>query len=91
MKISVVKGIAPHPNDAQYLTNLQKVKKSTLGGKTMVVGIRNAEGTIYRVIKTEGLPQFLNVIDCLSDLDLIDELEEAAGMKEGCDAIFSEP
>lgn len=58
------------------------------GGSTMVIGIRNSAGNIYRTIHTEGLREFTHTVARLQGADLM-ELSHARDMWEGYDAIFS--
>ena len=89
METKLVPGKTARTNDAAILTAINKQARDG-GGRMMVIGIRNEAGDIYRVVKAEGLAEFMGVIGALSDkLKMTDELEEAAGMKDGCDAIFS--
>lgn len=75
---------------------LQKLKAKTaemhaIKKERMIVGIRNEYHQIYRVIGITGLEDFLYVISELSSWNLIDELEDATGPKDGYDAIFRMP
>lgn len=88
MRTKVIKGVAPLANDEEILAAIQGEAKPQLGGKVMVVGIRNDAGIIYRSIHTAGLTEFLGVVEVLGDLELVDELEFETEMREGCDAIF---
>jgi hypothetical protein len=89
MKIKRIAGTDPRNDHAQIDKELLAAAKPQLGGKTMVVGIRNEAGHIYLTAKSEGLSEFLQVVERLGDFGLVDELEHQSGMWEGCDAIFS--
>lgn len=54
----------------------------------MVIGIRNEAGDIYRVIGASNLNSYMNAVEELFDLELVDELAEQEGTQHGCDAIF---
>ena len=54
----------------------------------MRIGIRNEDGAIYRVIGVEGITEFLDLIDQLTGLNYIDELQEKSSARNGYDAIF---
>lgn len=54
----------------------------------MVIGIRNEAGDIYRVIGASNLNSYMNAVEELFDLELVDELAEQEGTTLGCDAIF---
>ena len=73
---------------------LQKLKAQTIAMSAvrkehMIVGIRNEQREIYRVIGITGLGVFLDAIEQLTSLNLIDELAAATGPHQGYDAIFS--
>jgi hypothetical protein len=57
----------------------------------MLIGVRNEDGEIYRLIGASKLNSFMNAVEELFDLGLVDELQDTEEPKEGCDAIFSEP
>lgn len=54
----------------------------------MIVGIRNEAGEIYRMIGAANLNSYMNAVEELFDLELVDELAEVEGTRHGCDAIF---
>lgn len=54
----------------------------------MVIGIRNEAGDIYRLIGASNLNSYMNAVEELFDLELVDELAEQEGTTLGCDAIF---
>lgn len=89
METKLVPGKAPRLNDEVILSALKK-KARDGGGKAMLLGIRNEAGEIYRVVKAEGLGEFMSFVSFMSEkIGLVDELKDATGMKDGCDAIFS--
>ena len=57
----------------------------------MLIGVRNEDGEIYRLIGATKVNSFMNAVEELFDLGLVDELQDTEGTQEGCDAIFSEP
>jgi hypothetical protein len=57
----------------------------------MLIGVRNDAGEIYRLIGATKINSFMNAVEELIDLGLINELEDTEGTLEGCDAIFREP
>jgi hypothetical protein len=57
----------------------------------LLVGIKNEQGNVYRVIRVSGLGNFLALIEKLRDLGFTDELAEAYGDKQGFDAIVAGP
>jgi hypothetical protein len=56
----------------------------------LLIGIRNEEGEIYRLIGATKPNSYINAIEELFDLGLVDELEDTDGTQDGCDAIFRE-
>ena len=65
------------------LAPLEEVKKMK-----MVVGIRNEAGEIFRLIGAANLNSYMNAVEELFDLELVDELEKVEGTRHGCYAIF---
>lgn len=89
MQTNLVPGNAARANDTTILSVINKQARDD-GGNTMVIGIRNEAGEIYRIVEAVGLGEFMGLVSVLSDkLKLTDELMEFTAMKEGCDAIFS--
>lgn len=89
METQLIAGIAPLENDAALLQSLEEAVNPELGGSDMVIGLRNAEGKVYRRITVSGLGNFMGAINALVGSGMADELEHSFGMREGCDAIFS--
>ena len=58
--------------------------------EAMLIGVRNEDGEIYRLIGATKPNSYMNACEELFDLGLADELENTEEPKEGCDAIFSE-
>lgn len=56
----------------------------------LLIGIRNEDGEIYRLIGATKPNSYINAIEELFDLGLVDELEDTDGTQDGCDAIFRE-
>jgi hypothetical protein len=56
----------------------------------MIIGIRNEAGEIYRLIGAAKLNSYMNAMEELLDLEMVDELEQQEEQRDGCDAIFSE-
>ncbi len=65
-------------------TTLENVK-----GEKMIIGIRNEGGEIYRLIGATRIHNFMNAVEELIDLDLVNELQDIEDTRDGCDAIFS--
>jgi len=92
MKTSLLDGKKPAHFDKHIIGNLllnastpELVRKEKL-----IVGIRNEDGEIYRLIGASTHHSFMNAVEELVDLELTDELEGSDELVEGCDAIFSE-
>ena len=58
--------------------------------EAMLIALRNESGDIYRLIGATKLNSYMNAVEELLDLGLVDELENTEDQKEGCDAIFGE-
>jgi hypothetical protein len=92
LKTSLIDGVTPAEFDTQIITNLL-LETTTLDGvrqEKLLIGVRNEDGEIYRLIGATKHNSFNNAVEELVDLDLVDELEDTEGTREGCDAIFSE-
>ncbi len=57
----------------------------------MIIGVRNDAGEIYLLIGATKLNSFMNAVEELFDLEMVDELQGVDGTRHGCDAIFSLP
>lgn len=55
---------------------------------TWRVGVRNEEGTIYRIVTLRSLDQWLDFVEDAERLGMVDELEDATEMVEGFDSIL---
>lgn len=91
LKTTLLDGIQPAKFDKHITTNLLLDTTSTdeVRQQKLLIGIRNDDGDIYRLIGATKHNSFMNAIEELADLDLIDELQDTEGTREGCDAIFS--
>ena len=92
MKTALIDGVKPAKFDKHIIGNIlldvstvDDVRKEKLIG-----GVRNEDGDLYRLIGAAKHNSFMNAIEELFDLGLVDELQETEGTLEGCDAIFSE-
>ncbi|MEB0012593.1 hypothetical protein QN379_18200 [Glaciimonas sp. Gout2] len=77
--------------DAEILNKLKphSLEISAVRKERMIIGIRNEQGEIYRVIGVTGLTLFMDAIYQLVELNMIDELEALDHPQDGYDAIFS--
>ena len=92
MKTTLLEGKKPAKFDKHIIGNLllnvdtpDEVRKEKL-----LIGVRNEEGEIYRLIGATKHNSFMNAVEELFDLGLTDELQDSDDIVDGCDAIFSE-
>lgn len=92
MKTALLEGKTPAKFDRYIIANLllnvstpEQVRQEKL-----IIGIRNETGDIYRLIGATKHNSFMNAIEELFDLGLVDELQDADAAQDGYDAIFSE-
>lgn len=76
----------------QLMTNLLVQVKdiSAVKKEKMLIGLRNSNGEIYRIIGTSGQQSFNNAVEELIDMEMTNELENAKAPQDGFLAIFSE-
>ena len=93
MKTSLIDGKKPAHFDKHITGNilLDVAPLDEVQQESMLIGVRNDAGEIYRLIGATKLNSFMNAVEELIDLGLADELQDTEEQKEGCDAIFSEP
>ena len=58
------------------------------GGNTMVVGVKNLNGDVYRILQVTGMGAYIHITSDLSSIGLIDELAESMFGKDGLDSLF---
>lgn len=51
---------------------VQKVTESEIGGKPMVIAIKNEAGEVYRVVTTKGLNTYLMLVNGIAKMGLVD-------------------
>ena len=93
MKTTLLDGMKPAKFDKHIIGNLL-LNQSTpdeVRQEKMLIGIRNEEGDIYRLIGATKLKSYTNAVEELEDLELVDELQDAEGPQDGYDAIFKQP
>ena len=93
MKTTLLEGKKPAKFDKHIIGNLllNVATPDEVRQEKMQIGVRNEAGEIYRLIGATKVNSFMNAVEELFDLGLVDELQDTEGTKEGCDAIFSEP
>ena len=92
MKTTLLEGMTPAKFDKHIIGNLL-LNVSTpdiVRQEKLLIGIRNEDGEIYRLIGATKPNSYINAIEELFDLGLVDELEDTDGTQDGCDAIFRE-
>lgn len=77
--------------DKQILANLllEEAGEEDVRQETLLIGIRNSAGNIYRLIGAETLKSYMNAVEELLDLGLVDELQDVEQSTDGYDSIFS--
>lgn len=93
MKTTLLEGKTPSKFDKHIIGNLlldvdtpDQVRK-----EKMLIGVRNEAGEIYRLIGATKVNSFMNAVEELVDLGLVDELQNTDEPRDGCDAIFYQP
>lgn len=92
VKTALLEGKKPAHFDKHIIGNLllDVASADEVREEQMLIGVRNEAGEIYRLIGATKLNSFMNAVEELFDLGLVDELQDTEEPKEGCDAIFSE-
>jgi hypothetical protein len=93
VKTALLEGKQPAHFDKHIIGNilLDVATPDEVREEQMLIGVRNEAGDIYRLIGATKLNSFMNAVEELFDLGLVDELQDTEEPKDGCDAIFSEP
>jgi hypothetical protein len=93
LKTALLEGKKPAKFDKHIIGNLllDVAPVDEVRQEQMLIGVRNEAGDIYRLIGASKLNSFMNAVEELFDLGLVDELQDTEEPKDGCDAIFSEP
>jgi hypothetical protein len=92
LKTTLLEGKKPAHFDKHIIGNLL-LNASTpdlVRQEKLIIGVRNEAGEIYRLIGATKHNSFMNAIEELFDLGLVDELQDTDSTQDGCDAIFSE-
>ncbi|MES2296804.1 MAG: hypothetical protein V4582_07155 [Pseudomonadota bacterium] len=90
MKTTLLEGTTPSKFDKQIIGNLLLAHGTPdeVRQEKMLIGIRNEAGDIYRLIGATKLNSYMNAVEELDDLGLVDELHDSEGPQDGYDAIF---
>lgn len=91
MKTALVASEARPKFDKNIIDNLllDQASEEDVRKETLVIGIRNESGKIYRIIGAPALKNYMNAVEELLDLGLVDELQDAEKSVDGYDSIFS--
>lgn len=93
MKTALLEGVKPAKFDKHIVGNilLDVAPLDEVRQEKMIIALRNEAGAIYRLIGAAKANNFMNAVEELVDLGLVDELQDTEQPKDGYDAIFSEP
>lgn len=93
MKTTLLEGKKPAHFDKHIIGNLllDVAPVDEVRQEKMLIGVRNEAGEIYRLIGAAKVNSFMNAVEELFDLGLVDELQDTEESRDGYDAIFSEP
>lgn len=93
MKTTLLEGKKPAKFDKHIIGNLllNVATPDEVRQEKMLIGVRNEAGEIYRLIGATKINSFMNAVEELFDLGLVDELQNTETPHDGCDAIFSQP
>jgi hypothetical protein len=92
LKTALLEGKKPAKFDKHIIGNLllDVATADEVRQEKMLIGVRNEDGEIYRLIGATKINSFMNAVEELFDLGLVDELQNTESPQDGCDAIFSE-
>jgi len=91
MRTQTIQGVDIPAHDAAVLDAIDRAARAAASGPTTVVGIRNIEGSVYRVVHAVGVAESLALTDGLEALGLVDDRQELERARQGCDSIFGVP
>jgi hypothetical protein len=91
VKTTLLAGKKPATFDKHIIGNLllDVSTPDDVRQEKLLIGVRNEEGEIYRLIGATKHNSFMNAVEELFDLGLVDELQDSEGPEDGYDAIFS--
>lgn len=92
MKTTLLEGHKPAKFDKHIIGNLllNVASPDEVRQEKLLIGVRNEDGEIYRLIGATKPNSFINAVEELADLGLVDELQDTDTAQDGYDAIFSE-
>jgi hypothetical protein len=87
MLTRLLENIDPLPDDQVILSSLAiEEPNDATAGVACPMGIRNADGLIYRVVQAQGLGETVRLIRTLQKLGFTEEDRQAPA--EGCNSTF---
>ena len=91
MKTTLIAGKDIPKFDKDIVGNilLNTASEPVVRDELLIIGIRNDGGEIYRIIGATKSNSYMNAVEELFELGLINEVGDEDGQKEGCDAIFA--
>lgn len=91
MKTSLIAGKDIPKFDKDIVGNilLNTAGEDVVRQELLIIGIRNDAGEIYRIIGATKSNSYMNAVEELLELELVNEIGDEEGQKEGCDAIFA--
>ena len=91
MKTTLLEGKTPAKFDKHIIGNLllNVANEEEVRKEKMLIGVRNEAGDIYRLIGATKANSFMNAVEELVDLGLVDELQNTEEPEDGYDAIFT--
>lgn len=92
MKTTLLDGKKPAKFDQHIIGNLllNQATPDEVRQEKLLIGVRNEAGDIYRLIGATKPNSFMNAVEELGELGLIDELQDSDDPQDGYDAIFRE-
>gem|GEM_PF-1828923 len=87
MQTRLLEHVDPLSDDPLILVGLMRIGHAQdPGGKPIPIGIRNAEGHVYRVLLTVGVGETLRVLRVMQQLGFAEEDHRSPA--EGCELTF---
>ncbi|WP_392551221.1 hypothetical protein RHO14_06920 [Orbus wheelerorum] len=72
MRDKYIKDIEISKLDNEITNIVNKNQSTELGGKPMVIAIKNENGLVYRELITFGLSSYLDIVQSIAKLGLVD-------------------
>lgn len=93
MKTALVDGTEPATFDTTLFLAMDLVpsRREVVWMESILIGIRNEYGEVYRVIGVTGMSRFIDVTAKLRELGYRDETAGAHEVEQGFDAILRAP